>query len=129
MTRLTERLIELEDEFNSRIKDICISFAEAGHTMTDTAKILEIDRRSFTRLMRHTGLNARFRRGGYNKKNLAKAHISAWEKYAYELDGILGCGTDHAKRYGLKYGTFRYRMENNIPLDRPISKNPRLNTG
>ena len=56
MTQLLKKVIALEDEFNSKFKDIVLSYATAGHSINATAKELGIERTTFKRTLKIVGL-------------------------------------------------------------------------
>lgn len=128
------KILELEDEFNSRFCDILKSFGDAGHSLSDTAELLEISRNVLKRLVNDMSWGHLFSkshdsiRAVESRKNVevTPARLRAaknaqqvrFDKYAFEYDGVLETVAGHARRLNITPKAVRYRLSKNIPLER-----------
>jgi hypothetical protein len=103
-------------------------YAEAGHSIHDTAKILERDPGSFRRLCQRQGWDALFKRGEDSVaskqaradrrgvctdglKSACKAASDANPTYVWVTwDGVTDTLTGHCRRIGMPVGTVRNRL-------------------
>jgi hypothetical protein len=119
---------EIAKEHGMSFPAVVRLYAEAGHSMTDTAKILERDPGSFRRLCQRQGWDALFKRGeasiGAQQARVerrgvctdglmsaCKAASDANPLYQWvTLGSITDTLTGHARRLGMPVGTVRNRQ-------------------
>lgn len=126
------KILSIEEEYNNDFRSVVRTFADAGHSISDTAELLDIGRHAFRDLVDHMNIRDWFIRGrdsianqmAYRgltpgrEKALEKARKIRFDQHAWEYRGILDTTAGHARRYGITIRAVNYRRSKNIPLER-----------
>lgn len=125
------RIVQLEDEFNSPFAAIVKSFADAGHSFSDTVDLLDLRRASARSLFDSMGWSAWFG-NGYKSVRSTEARSNRtmtliWSKALkksaarrvkrFEYKGVYDTKKGHAEHYGLTVRALDYRRKKNIPFE------------